>query len=387
MLNQITLYFYLRASMNPEKPAALKLRITLEGKRIFDQVLGISLPTSKWDDVKKVAKGNSEEAHDANHLIRLIQEKINKYRNRCYEQKRPMAPNVIRQIVLRPNATYTFLEVYRDYLNSGEFMLKSAGTKKTYRSRYNTIELYLKKNDKEDLLCEDFNRSEVKRFRAYLSTFCGEIYQVKIVHVVRLILNYAVEEGYLETSPLHMLKVGCKYTKKLVHLTAEELTQLEDVQLPNARLEHVRDCYLFSCYTGLAYCDLCDFDYKLIERHKGKGTMAFRMRRQKTETEAFVPLIDKAQAIIEKYPDGLPVSSNPQMNKALKEIASVAQIDKLLTLHTGRKTFAMIALNDWKLSMEAVAKMMGHRNIRELYPYARVAEKRVLSEFESIPNL
>lgn len=383
MLNRMTLHFYIRVCPNPKKLSSLYLRITLNSVRIYDKSIGAQIHASKWDQLTQLAKGSMQDAIRLNQLISMIRDKLEKYRNKCYEQQRPMSPNILRHIIAKPFATSSFLEVYKEYLESGDHAVKSAGTRKTYESRYNTIERYLKENKKTDLICEDFNRSECKKFKAWLGG--TEVYYVKIMQVVRLILNFAVEEGYIEASPLATLRLGYKYSKKLVFLTLDELERVENALIVNRAIDRVREFYLFACYTGLAYSDLKKFQPYMIEYIAGKPV--FRMSRTKTETEAFIPITDKALAIIEKYPKGFLVPANHKMNLYVKVIAAAADIPKPLTVHTARKTFAMTALNEWKMSMESVAKMMGHRNIRELYAYARVEEKRVLAEFESISQL
>lgn len=103
-----------------------------------------------------------------------------------------------------------------------------------------------------------------------------------------------------------------------------------------------------------------------------------------------IPLLDIPALIAEKYKNHpicvqrnmvLPVPCNQRMNSYLKEIADVCGITKKLTTHVARHTFACIALAN-KVSMETIAKMLGHSDIRTTKIYAKVLDTTVSKEME-----
>ena len=75
----------------------------------------------------------------------------------------------------------------------------------------------------------------------------------------------------------------------------------------------------------------------------------------------------------------LPVPSNQRMNSYLKEIADVCGIKKTLSTHIARHTFACVAIAN-KVSMESIAKMLGHTDIRTTKIYARLMDRTVSEE-------
>ena len=90
--------------------------------------------------------------------------------------------------------------------------------------------------------------------------------------------------------------------------------------------------------------------------------------------------------IIDKYEDHpqscnqdklLPVLSNQKMNAYLKEIATVCEIEKELTFHIARHTFATTVTLTNGVPIESVSKMLGHKNIRTTQHYAKVIDKKV----------
>lgn len=147
------------------------------------------------------------------------------------------------------------------------------------------------------------------------------------------------------------------------------------------RLEQVRDIFVFSCFCGLAYIDVKKLRKENI-RTSFDGNLWIMGRREKTDVSFSIPLLDIPKRILEKYegtlPDGriLPVPSNQKMNSYLKEIGAVCGIDKELTFHLARHTFATHTLSKG-VSIESVSKMLGHTNIRTIQIYARITDAKV----------
>ena len=114
--------------------------------------------------------------------------------------------------------------------------------------------------------------------------------------------------------------------------------------------------------------------------------------RQKTDTPVNVPLLKIPLAILKKYdgqlPKGelLPVLSNQKLNSYLKEIADLCGINKNITFHMSRHTFATMCLNNG-VKMENVSKMLGHTNVRTTQQYAKVLNAEVEKDFEMLERI
>ena len=158
------------------------------------------------------------------------------------------------------------------------------------------------------------------------------------------------------------------------------------------RLQTVRDIFVFCALTGLAfmmYTVLCDMKYIIKDVN---GEYWIRKAREKTDNMCDIPLLDIPRMILEKYkthPECLKkrrvllVPSNQWMNSYLKEIADICGINKPLSTHVARHTFATVALAN-RVSMESVAKMLGHTDIRTTKIYARVLDKTVSEEMKGM---
>ncbi|HEX7847454.1 MAG TPA: site-specific integrase, partial [Chitinophagaceae bacterium] len=168
-------------------------------------------------------------------------------------------------------------------------------------------------------------------------------------------------------------------------LSKEELEAMADKQFVSNRLEQVRDIFLFSCYTGLAYIDVQML--KRSEIVKGfDGEQWIFTSRQKTDTPSRIPLLPYALSVIDKYKEHpqcesedrvLPILSNQKMNAYLKEIADLCGINKDLTFHIARYTFATTVTLLNGVPIESVSKMLGHTNIKTTQHYARILDLKV----------
>lgn len=105
-----------------------------------------------------------------------------------------------------------------------------------------------------------------------------------------------------------------------------------------------------------------------------------------------VPVLPQAAALLEKYRDDancrargklLPVPSNTKMNAYLKEIADICQIQKHLTTHLARHTFATLAI-EYGMPIDIIAKILGHTNTNMTRRYAKISEANISREMRRI---
>jgi site-specific recombinase XerD len=73
----------------------------------------------------------------------------------------------------------------------------------------------------------------------------------------------------------------------------------------------------------------------------------------------------------------LPILSNQKMNAYLKEIADVCEINKELTFHIARHTFATTITLSNGVPLETVSKMLGHTNLKTTQHYAKILDKKI----------
>lgn len=169
------------------------------------------------------------------------------------------------------------------------------------------------------------------------------------------------------------------------YLTAEELKKVKDAQIDSETICRVRDLFIFQAYTGISYADLAKFNFKRDVQKRGNKYVILDIR-LKTEENYFIVLLSPAMEILRKYDYVLPIISNQQYNLRLKIVADYAELDRNLTVHMSRHTFATMCLNNG-VKMENVSKMLGHTNVRTTQQYAKVLNAEVEKDFEMLERI
>lgn len=379
-----------KSDQNGEMP--VYARVTIMGKRA-EISLRKRVAPEKWDAKAGMMKGNNEDARAFNKQIFSVdtdlrelfeQFKQNGYRCTADELKN-------RYLQEETRVSYKLLLEVFDHHNQevaalvGKDLVKATLTKyETIRSKVSDYILY--RYNRPDIHLDQLEYSFITGFEHYLKTQQGISHNVTMAYIKRIkrVVNMAVDNGWLAISPISKYVCTSKKTAR-TELEAEELNALEEKHFEIERLEEVKDCYLFSCYTGYAFIDACKLSTEHLVKG-GDGEFWIMTSRTKSKIAANVPLLPQALAIIEKYQDHpirkvqgrlLPMKSNQKMNAYLKEIADICGINKKLTTHTARHTFATTVTLENDVPIETVSKMLGHTKITTTQIYARIKEKKV----------
>ncbi len=205
------------------------------------------------------------------------------------------------------------------------------------------------------------------------------------------VINLAISMDFLQKNPYHQFRVKLEETHR-EFLTKDELERLETKVIVLERLAVVRDIFIFSCYTGLAYSDIS----KLKSTHiqvRNDGNKWIIINRTKTKSQCSIPLFPNAIEIIKRYADYpepllkgkiLPVASNQKLNSYLKELATICNINKNLTMHMARHTFATTVTLSNGVPIETVSKILGHKSLKITQIYARVLENKISEDMMTL---
>lgn len=271
------------------------------------------------------------------------------------------------------NTNRTFLELFKEYIKYHEktfnhFDKRKPGTIRTYYIRYNHTVDFLIESGLKDLTPENFSISLAKSFFNWmLSLGKKHNYCVRIVMGAAAVLEYAASNELIRVNPLQSLKLRKIPPGIPVHLTISELLKLEEYKPNGSMIKKTKDLFLFQCLTGLDYGDLSTVNSFNIIEHGGVNYIV--KRRKKNGNEAVIPYTEKAREIFEKYNHNLNILSYDKYNTTLKVVAQKAGINKHLTTHVGRKTFAMYMLNQEGYTLEALSKILGHKKISTTETY------------------
>ena len=178
----------------------------------------------------------------------------------------------------------------------------------------------------------------------------------------------------ISEDPYQYVKFPKGSNKERNPLDETELLKIRNLKC-KGYLERARDLFIFMAYTGLAYCDMQQFDFTSMTVERPDYTY-IDGERLKTGSSFFTPILPPAMEVLKKYRYKLPVISNQKLNEYCHVIEALCQIHKPVTCHIGRHSFATLMLS-YGFSLEIVKKMLGHKDIKTTQIYAKISTKMV----------
>ena len=384
-----------RARKNGTAP--VYCRLTYNGNR-KQFATGQFINPNHWFSKYQLAKPPNDENNNINTQLSLIKSKINRaFLLLQVKEDEFSVDDVYNQFVGKRTASERILLDAFDYHINRMQQLVGIEVKQVSVEKYNQSLVHVKsflkfKFNKRDYLLKDLKLNFLTEFEYYLKTekkfLPNTVY--KTLQRLRRVVRVAIGGEYLVKDPFILHKAR-KPKKEVIYLTESELNTLEKYQFSQERLQLVKDLFVFCCYTGLAFQEMTSLESKHII--KGfDGNLWIVMIRQKTDKKISIPLLPKALELLVKYEEGaakdfkrFPVISNQKFNSYLKEISAILGIDKKLTHHIARKTFATTVLLYNNVPMEIVSELLGHSNMKITQEsYAKVLNKKVSKEMKKV---
>ena len=384
------LFFIKRNKPKSNGNVPIYLRISIN-RKVTELSLHYDIKENLWDKISGRAIGNSKKSKEINNYIMSVSSSI--YENYKYirETKQIVNPIDIKNrylgIVEERKSIIKIYQEHNDSIKQLEGIDYSPNTVQRYEtSLRHTKNFILYKFQKTDLLLEDINQKFISDYEIFLKTErrCSHNTTIKYLKNFKKIIRIALANNWLKIDPFLNYKMRLKKVDR-PFLNDEELEILIKKKFHHKRIEQVKDCFIFSCFTGLAYYDLKELKPKNISIGED-GKLWIKINRKKTNGESHIPILPITAQLIEKYKNNpycldkgvlMPVISNQRMNAYLKEIADICSIDKNLTSHTARHTFATTVTLNNDVPIETVSKMLGHSSIKMTNIYARLLDKKV----------
>lgn len=330
---------------------------------------------NNWNLGRGMAKPNSPDNLNLNSYLEQIRAQLVEYYQELVLNKKVITPEAIKNKFLGLDRSDMTLVELIEYHNTTMKESLEWGTLKNYFTTKKYIEAFLKqKHRTSDIYLSELNYKFISDFDYFLRTANPLKLQkpmenntiMKHIKRLRKIVNMAIRFEWIAKNTFAAFKpkfnkVDCGF------LNESELKSLEIIKLTANRLEYVRDLFVFSCYTGLAYIDVMQLSSGNILLGIDQEYWIFT-KRKKTETSVRIPILPKALILIEKYkynPKSVsagkifPPISNQKINDYLKEIAPLCDINKNLTFHIARHTFATTVTLTNGVPIESVSKMLG----------------------------
>jgi integrase len=391
--------FVLRPNKN-KTSGLVYARITVGSKRI-EISLKKTIEEEHWNKVKGSAKGSSSEIKNFNNYLDQVRFKLNEAFRELQINNQEITAERIKSLFLGEDNEHTICEIF-DYHNTSQKGVLEYGTLKNYYTTKKYLKLFLETVYKtSDIKLSQINYKFIVDFECFLGNFkpnddpqpIGNNGIMKHQQRLKKVLNLGVKMEWLRKNPFDAYELKFKKVDR-GYLELEELTKIENKKFKLERLQLIKDLFIFSCYTGLSYIDAMNLTpAKLITGIDGQ--IWINSQREKTQVSVRVPLLPTAHEIVEKYKTNpkaisrgsvFPLISNQKLNSYLKEIGDLCQIDKNLTFHLARHTFATTVTLSNGVPIESVSSMLGHTSIKTTQIYAKVVEKKVSQDMADLRN-
>lgn len=389
MRSTFSILFYInRGKIKADGTTAVMCRITIDGRNTAITT-GICCKPEDWNARTGTIRTVRENAR--------LQE-YRKYIEQTYEEilrtQGVVSAEIIKNRVTRQFVVPTHLlrmgEIERERLRIRSREINSTSTyrQSQYFQKYLTD--YLASLGKKDIAFEEITEDFGRNYKAFLirnKNFSTSQTNRCLCWLNRL-LYLAVDNEILRTNPVENVEYEKKTAPKHKYVTREEMKRILAMLLNEGRAELGRRAFIFSYFTGLAYADI----KQLHPCHIGttaEGRRFIRISRKKTGVEAFIPLHPIAEQILALYNTTdmhspvFPLPSRDSIWHEIREIGVILGRHDDLSYHQARHGFGVLLISE-SVSIESIAKMMGHSNISTTQGYARITEEKISREMDRL---
>lgn len=400
MNTSVSILFYIkRAKVNNLGVCPIYTRVTVNSKR-FEFSTNKSINPDKWSSEGNRVKGTTEEARTINSHLDYLKNQVLEAEKKLFKKDISVTSENLKNELFGLSETKRMLvPIFQDHNNKIKELVGkeyAPGTLERYTtSLKHTIEFMQWKYNVSDIDITKIDHAFITDYEFWLRSVrnCANNTAVKYLKNFNKIIKLCLANDWLEKNPFANYKSKVKEVER-VYLTEAEIQSIIEKDFKTERLSLVRDIFLFSCFTGLAYIDVKN----LTKSHISFGIDGEKWiftHRQKTESASKIPILPVTQMIIDKYEIHpqcinedklLPILSNQKMNAYLKEIAGVCEIEKELTFHIARHTFATTVTLTNGVPIESVSKMLGHKNLRTTQHYAKVLDRKVSEDMKILKD-
>jgi len=400
MENKLITHFYVKhARKDRSGKAPIYLRLTVNSNRA-EVSTSKKIEPEHWDNHSERVKGRSESARIINAQLTNLKNKVEKYFLKLDgSDERVSVQQLVVELKGKGANQMTLMEAYKHHNKRVEDLVGidySPLTLKRYKSSLNSVEKFLNYvYHKTDIRLCDLKHEFIEDYHTYLKATKNLMHNSAAKNIKNLfrVINLTVLNKWLPMNPFK--NFSCSYKENYRKcLTQEDIDILYNKNLLIKRLNQVRDVYIFQIYTGLSYSDMVKL--KPDDLQTGiDGEKWIIILREKTGVRSSIPILPRALEVIRKYEQDpatlekgilLPICSNQRMNGYLKEIASLCGIEKNLTTHLARHTFATTITLTNGVPIESVSKMLGHTNIRTTQIYSKVIDSKVSHDMKQLMN-
>ena len=387
------LFFIRESKARRNGSVTIEAMITVNGERCSFST-GKQVAIEKWDKNKQQVRGKDEETVSLNNYLKAVKAKLYGKEAELLDRGFVITAQLLYDAYFDKVACLkerSLLSVLEEHNAERKAMVGKTVAPATYWVFEYTDrllkEFILKKYNRKDLYLRELNIGFIQGFHSFLlgEKKMGQNSSTKHLKFLKKLLNLAVSNSYISNNPVNAYKIE-RIPVEIDFLDEEELRKIINFDTPISRFEKARDFFLFGCFTGLSYIDIKTLAPEHFEKDS-EGRIWIKKRRIKTGVLSRIPLLPIAKLILDKYKGGnrlIPIQDPADINKYLKDIAILCNINKRITFHTSRHTFASTVTLANNISLEVVSKMMGHTNTRMTTHYAKLVDKCIGEQMDKL---
>lgn len=389
MRSTFKLLFYInRNKMKSDGTTAVMCRISIDGKSSV-LTTGIYCQAEGWNASKGIIKNERD-----NNQLTAFRRHLEQTYEHILKEQGAVSSELLKNTIAWVNSVPTYLleagivEIERLRIRAIE--IKSNTTYRQSKLSQLNLQEFLLSRGMEDIAFSDITEEFGESFKIFMKTTRDRKsgYINKCITWLNRLIYIAIDQEVLRSNPLEDVRYEKKEPAKHRYISKSDLKRMIETPMRDPRLELLRRAFIFSSLTGLAYVDIRG----LYPHHIGKtaeGRLYIRKKRVKTNVEAFIPLHPIAEQILSLYnttDDSQPVFPLPVRDMIwydINQIGVTMGLKENLSYHQSRHSFGTLAISAG-LSIESIAKMMGHANISTTQGYAQVTDMKISEDMDRL---
>jgi Site-specific recombinase XerD len=393
-----SILFYLNTSKKKKSgKCPIMGRISVDGKSTAFST-GMDVQSDEWDAKTGLAIGKSKDVNDINRQIEKLQAQLALHYKNLVESSGYITAetlkNALRGIGLNKNTLMQeFAELVEEKRKSVGIRIQ-ASTFSAYVPAFRHMKEFLwQKYGVNDIPFGQVDISVIEAYSLYLKRDLQMMPRTVKYNMTlfRTCVTRAKHKGLIRQDPFFDYTYE-KIIPKRPWLTSNEIERLMQAHTEYATWNFTRDLFIFSTFTGIAIADLRNLKHANIQRQED-GSLWIVLNRQKTGTTSYIPLLDIPIQILNRYKasefageDGrvFKLQTRQVINWQLKRLAKVAGIDKCVTFHQARFSFATTICLSQGIPIETLSQMMGHLSIKTTQIYAEVTRTKINEDMTNL---
>ena len=391
MTNELKVLFYLKKNQRKKNGLCPVMGRIQVSKTMAQFSLKIDADAELWDAKTGRLKGKSGFANDVNRQI----EKVNLIIYSRYNEEVRLGKDftatdlktIVQGIANAQESLCAYMSKMIEKFSAHVGKDRAVSTLTNFKYYHSLLAQFLKTQHKlDDISFKALNYSFIEEYVHYLRVTRKLSVRTTMGAVGRMreVISEAIDEGLIGRDPFFSYELE---SPEINHrnISREDLEEIIAAEFTHETTRIVRDIFVFSTFCGLAYIDVKNLTYENIVKQED-GSYWIMTHRQKTGSASNIRLMEIPLSLIEKYrshkTDGkvFPVPEYQTTLNHLKKIDKQCKLNRNLSYHMSRHTFASLITLSEGVPIETVSKMLGHQNITTTQTYAEVSTEKILKD-------